>query len=327
VTTVDALTYAGSLESLEAVLGHPRHSFVCADIGDAAAMRCIFQLHRPDRVMHLAAETHVDRSIGTPAPFITTNVVGTFAILEAARAYWQDLDDAEKARFRLLQVSTDEVYGTLGATGHFTEDSPYRPNSPYAAAKAGADHLLRAWHRTFGLPALLTHCSNNFGPYQYPEKLLPVLVLNALAGRTLPVYGTGANIRDWIHVDDHVEALMQVLTRGRSGETYDIGGGNECSNLDLARQVCTILDDLLPDSPNRPHAALISFVADRPGHDHRYAVDPAKIRRELGWQPRRPFDGALRQTVRWYVDNQDWCRQVLCRNAGQAEAAAAPPRQ
>ena len=261
--------------------------------------------------MHLAAESHVDRSIDGPAAFIETNIVGTYALLEVARAHWLGLDGAAKQRFRFHHVSTDEVYGSLGASGAFTEESRYQPNSPYSASKSSADHLVRAWHETFGLPVVITNCSNNYGPYQYPEKLIPVLITKALAGAPLPIYGKGDNVRDWLYVEDHAEALCLVATKGRLGETYNIGGNNECTNLELAHAVCALLDEYVPKSPHRPHASLITFVTDRPGHDQRYAIDATKIRSELGWTPRETFETGIRKTVEWYLANQDWCRRVV----------------
>jgi dTDP-glucose 4,6-dehydratase len=322
IVTVDSLTYSGSRESLSQLDDSRRHFFETVDIRDDAAIRAVINRYRPQAIIHLAAETHVDRSIGGPMQFVGTNVVGTAVLLEAARAYWSGLDKTGQARFRFHHVSTDEVYGTLGASGRFSEDTPYRPNSPYAASKASADHLVRAWHRTYGLPVLVTNCSNNFGPFQYPEKLIPVLILNARAGKPLPVYGTGRNVRDWLFVDDHAEALWTVLRNGRVGETYNIGADNERTNLDIVRAVCTLLDELLPDSPHRPHQHLIRYVEDRPGHDWRYAVDPGKLRAELGWRPREDFDASLRKTVAWYLGNTEWCERMLRRGDG----AALPPR-
>ncbi len=310
VMTVDQLTYASSQETLTTVAEHPRHSFERIDICQAEEIGALFERYRPDAILHLAAETHVDRSIGTPWPFVRTNVNGTYVLLEAARAYWSALDDLARARFRFLHVSTDEVYGSLGPTGAFTEASQIRPNSPYSASKAASDHLVRAWHHTYGLPVLTTHCSNNFGPFQHPEKLIPVLVFNAARGQPLPVYGTGDNVRDWLFVGDHVDALLTVLNSGRPGETYDIGAGTELSSLAMAQAVCAILDEHLPASPYRPHGNLIRFVADRPGHDKRYAIDAAKIRSELGWRPRSDFRIALAETVAWYLQNTEWCTRM-----------------
>lgn len=317
VVNVDKLSYAGSLHSLTTIADDPRYRFERLDIADAPALAAVFHRHRPDAVMHLAAETHVDRSIGAPRPFIDSNIVGTFVLLETVSAYRDSLDAATRTRFRLLHVSTDEVYGSLGATGSFREDRPYRPNSPYAASKAAADHLVRAWHHTYGLPAIITNCSNNYGPYQYPEKLIPVLILNARAGRPLPIYGAGANVRDWLYVDDHVAALWQLLNAGEVGETYNIGGGCERTTLQVAHSVCSLLDRLLPTSPHRPHAQLIRFVADRPGHDLRYAIDASKLATCLGWQPQTSFERGLAQTVAWYLANEDWWQPCL---AGDARA-------
>lgn len=309
VVTVDKLTYAGNPESLGAALDHPRHAFERADICDAAAMARVFATHRPDAVLHLAAESHVDRSIDGALPFVQTNVVGTYTLLEAARAFWSGLDETGRRNFRFLHVSTDEVFGSLGHEGVFTEETPYRPNSPYSATKAGSDHLARAWHHTHGLPVLVTNCSNNYGPFQFPEKLIPVVVLHALAGRPIPVYGRGENVRDWLFVDDHVRALLATLERGRPGETYNVGGGSERSNLQVVHAICALLDELAP-SPE-PYARLVTFVADRPGHDLRYAVDAGKIGRELGWRPAESFESGLRRTVCWYLENRDWCARIL----------------
>ncbi|KUR73993.1 dTDP-glucose 4,6-dehydratase [Novosphingobium sp. Fuku2-ISO-50] len=308
VLTIDALTYAGHLSSLREVDGHARHRFVRADIRDGAAMRAAIDSFRPQRIMHLAAESHVDRSITGAQDFITTNVVGTFTLLEAARAYWQTLAPDEAAAFRLLHVSTDEVYGSLtGAPdsgGGFRESTAYDPSSPYAASKAASDHLARAWHRTYGLPVIVTNCSNNYGPYHFPEKLIPLTILNALEGLPLPVYGQGENVRDWLHVDDHARALDLVATRGRPGATYNIGGRNERRNIDVVRRICAVLDDLRPGAS--PHEALIRFVTDRPGHDARYAIDATLIETELGWRAQESFDSGIARTVRWYCDNADW---------------------
>jgi dTDP-glucose 4,6-dehydratase len=309
VVNVDSLTYAGNLDSLAPVLPHPRYAFERVDIRDAGEMARVFAEHRPDAVMHLAAESHVDRSIEGAAPFIATNVVGTYTLLEAARLYREGLGGEARERFRFLHVSTDEVYGSLGAEGKFTEETPYQPRSPYSASKAASDHLARAWHHTYGLPVVVTNCSNNYGPYQFPEKLIPVVVLSALAGRPIPVYGTGGNVRDWLFVDDHVRALLAVLERGRPGETYNVGGGSERSNLEVVRAICAILDELAPGA--RPYESLISFVRDRPGHDWRYAVDTGKIAAELGWAPRESFESGLRRTVAWYLENGEWCRRVM----------------
>ena len=311
VVNLDSLTYAGNLDSLGPARGDARCVFEQVDIRDAAELARVFAQHRPRAVMHLAAESHVDRSIDGPADFIQTNIVGTYTLLEAARAYLETLDEAGRRAFRFHHVSTDEVYGTLGAEGLFTEETAYRPNSPYSASKASSDHLARAWGETFGLPVLVTNCSNNYGPYQFPEKLIPVLILKALEGEQLPIYGKGENVRDWLYVEDHAAALRLVLEKGRVGETYNIGGSAERRNIDVARAVCTILDELLPDSPHRPHEDLITFVADRPGHDLRYAIDSSKIEGELGWAPRESFESGLKRTVAWYLENRDWWQRIL----------------
>lgn len=310
VLNLDKLTYAGNLDSLRPVENHPNYQFVQADICDAAAIRQIFSDFQPDAVMHLAAESHVDRSIDGPAEFIHTNITGTYTLLEASRAYWQNLSDTQRANFRFHHISTDEVYGSLGAEGLFMETTPYQPNSPYSASKASSDHLVRAWHHTFKLPVVTTNCSNNYGSYQFPEKLIPLIILNAVEGKPLPVYGKGENVRDWLYVDDHARALWQVLTRGKVGETYNIGGHNEQKNLDVVETICAILDELLPNSPHRPHKNLIHFVTDRPGHDLRYAIDATKIKQELGWTPQETFATGLRKTVQWYLENQAWWQRV-----------------
>jgi dTDP-glucose 4,6-dehydratase len=310
VLNLDKLTYAGNLESLQAEAQHPHYQFVQADIGDATALQQIFTTFQPDAVMHLAAESHVDRSIDGPAAFIHTNIVGTYILLEATRSYWQTLAPDKKAAFRFHHISTDEVYGSLGDAGLFVETTPYQPNSPYSASKASSDHLVRAWHHTFKLPVVTTNCSNNYGPYQFPEKLIPLIILNAMDGKPLPVYGKGENVRDWLYVDDHARALWQVLTRGRVGETYNIGGHNEQKNLAVVETICLILDDLLPNSSQRPHQHLIHFVTDRPGHDLRYAIDATKIQHELGWTPQETFATGLRKTVQWYLENPAWWQRV-----------------
>ena len=307
VVNLDKLTYAGNPENVAEAASSSRYAFEKIDICDAAAVAGAFAGHRPDAVMHLAAESHVDRSIDGPRQTVETNVLGTFTLLEAARAHWQALEGNEKAAFRFHHVSTDEVFGSLGADGLFEEDSPYRPNSPYAASKAGADHLVRAWHHTYGLPVVLSNCSNNYGPYQHPEKFIPHLITKALAGEAMPVYGSGKNVRDWLYVEDHAAALRLVLEKGRVGESYNIGGRAEHANRDLAQALCKLLDELLPESPYRPHADLIGFVPDRPGHDLRYAIDPEKATRDLGWRPKETFESGLRKTVEWYLANQDWC--------------------
>ncbi len=310
VVNVDKLTYAGNLESLAEAGSSPRHHFEQVDICDASEVRRVFETHQPDAVMHLAAESHVDRSIDGPGEFIQTNVVGTFTLLHAARGYWSGLSDEKQKAFRFHHVSTDEVYGSLGATGYFTEETSYDPRSPYSASKAASDHLARAWHETYGMPTLVTNCSNNYGPYHFPEKLIPLVILNAKAGKPLPVYGKGDNIRDWLYVDDHARALRLVLATGKPGETYNIGGHNERTNLEVVKGICGLLDELLPDSPHVPHANLIKFVADRPGHDQRYAIDAGKIERELGWTPAETFETGLKRTVAWYLANDEWCQNV-----------------
>jgi len=311
VVNVDKLTYAGNLESLGPAREHARHHFHRLDICDAAAMRGLLAAERPDAILHLAAESHVDRSIDGAAPFIATNLGGTFTLLEAALDHWRKLAGTAQQRFRFHHVSTDEVYGSLGASGAFTEESQYRPNSPYSASKAGSDHLVRAWHHSFGLPTLVTNCSNNYGPYHFPEKLIPLMIVRALRGESLPVYGRGENVRDWLHVEDHAAALQRVLEAGRPGEVYNIGGGAERRNIDVVRTICALLDEMLPQSPYRRHERLISFVTDRPGHDLRYAIDASKLERELGWKPSRSFEEGLRGTVRWYLDNRSWWERVL----------------
>jgi len=308
IVVVDKLTYAGSLLNLEAPLKDPRVTFVRADIADRDAMAGLFADYRPMAVINLAAETHVDRSIDGPRPFIDTNIVGTFALLETARAFAGGLAAAAREAFRVLHVSTDEVYGTLGQTGLFSEETPYAPNSPYAASKAAADHLVRAWGQTYGLPVVITNCSNNYGPFQFPEKLIPLMILNAADGRPLPIYGDGGHARDWLHVDDHCAGILLVLAKGRVGEKYNVGGGNERTNLEIVDRICDAVDELRPPAASR--RALKTFVPDRPGHDRRYAIDATKIRLELGWSPRHTFDTGLRDTVRWYLDHRDWCEQV-----------------
>ena len=308
IVVVDNLTYAGSLISLEAPLKDPRVSFVRADIADRSAMARVFTDHQPTAVLNLAAETHVDRSIDGPRPFIDTNIVGTFTLLETSRVYLDGLSAAVRQAFRFLHVSTDEVYGSLGAAGQFTEETAYAPNSPYAASKASADHLVRAYAHTYGLPALVTNCSNNYGPFQFPEKLIPLMILNAIDGRPLPIYGDGGNVRDWLHVEDHCAGLLLVLAKGRIGEKYNVGGGNERTNIEIVDRICDAVDELRPAATTR--RALKTFVPDRPGHDRRYAIDAAKIRQELGWSPRHTFEAGLRDTVRWYLEHRDWCEQV-----------------
>ena len=310
VVNVDALTYAGNLDSVADAARSERYRFEHADICDAAAVARIFETYQPDGVVHLAAESHVDRSIDGPAAFVQTNVVGTFTLLDAARRYAAGrAATAARQPFRFLHVSTDEVYGTLGATGLFTEQTPVAPNSPYSATKAASDHLARAYHHTYGLDVVTTNCSNNYGPFQFPEKLLPVVILKALAGEPVPVYGAGANVRDWLYVDDHVRAIVAAFERGRAGETYNVGGHNEMTNLAVVHAVCALLDEMRP--AGAPHARLVTFVADRPGHDARYAIDAAKIGRELGWTPRETFETGLRKTVAWYLANDAWTARVL----------------
>ncbi|HCQ9123076.1 TPA: dTDP-glucose 4,6-dehydratase [Klebsiella quasipneumoniae subsp. similipneumoniae] len=314
VRVVDCLTYAGNLESLAPVAGSERYSFSQTDITDAAAVVAQFSEFHPDIVMHLAAESHVDRSIDGPAAFIQTNVIGTFTLLEAARHYWSGLGEEQKQAFRFHHISTDEVYGDLHGTDDlFTEETPYAPSSPYSASKAGSDHLVRAWNRTYGLPVVVTNCSNNYGPYHFPEKLIPLTILNALAGKPLPVYGNGEQIRDWLYVEDHARALYKVATEGKSGETYNIGGHNERKNIDVVRTICAILDKVVAQKPgNITHFAdLITFVTDRPGHDLRYAIDAAKIQRDLGWVPQETFESGIEKTVHWYLNNQTWWQRVL----------------
>ena len=308
VLNVDKLTYAGNLETLRSVSNLPNYRFARADIADRAAMERLFTEFRPDTVMHLAAESHVDRSITGAKDFIETNIVGTFTLLEAARAFWSGLDPAGKAAFRFLHVSTDEVYGSLGPEGLFSETTPYDPSSPYSASKAASDHLAQAWLRTYGLPVVISNCSNNYGPFHFPEKLIPLVVLNALEGKPLPVYGKGDNIRDWLFVEDHARALWTIATTGRLGEKYNVGGRNERTNLSVVETICDVLDDLVPAAA--PRRDLIRFVTDRPGHDHRYAIDASKLERDLGWSARETFDTGIRRTVRWYLDNDWWWRPL-----------------
>ena len=310
VVNLDALTYAACLDNLAGVAGHASYAFEEADIRDRAALDRILANHEPDAVMHLAAESHVDRSIDGPGAFIDANITGTYNLLEAARTYWATR--GKPSDFRFHHVSTDEVFGSLGSHGYFTEDTPYAPNSPYSASKAASDHLVRAWHETYGLPIVVSNCSNNYGPYQFPEKLIPVVILRALAGETIPVYGDGSNVRDWLFVEDHADALLTVLTAGETGRSYNIGGENEVSNIDLVRKICAILDDRLP--AERPYADLIIFVTDRPGHDRRYAIDPTRVRKELGWRPSVTLEQGLARTVDWYLDNREWWKALLQRD-------------
>ncbi len=313
VLNLDKLTYAGNLESLHSIASNTRYEFVQADIVDQATVSAVLERFRPQAIMHLAAESHVDRSIDGPAAFIQTNIVGTYSLLEATRAYWGTLPAAEREAFRFHHVSTDEVYGDLhGVDDLFTETTPYAPSSPYSASKAASDHLVRAWQRTYGLPVLLTNCSNNYGPYHFPEKLIPLVILNALAGKPLPVYGNGQQVRDWLFVEDHARALLKVVTAGEVGQTYNIGGHNEQTNLEVVHAICALLEELAPAHPAgvARYADLITFVQDRPGHDLRYAIDAGKIERELGWVPEETFTSGLRKTVQWYLENLEWCRRV-----------------
>jgi dTDP-glucose 4,6-dehydratase len=311
VVNLDKLTYAGNLESLTSVNNNPSYIFVRGDIGDRVLTKKLMEDHRPCAVVNLAAETHVDRSIDDPSVFIRTNVMGVYELLEAVTAYWKELSPVKQHDFRFLHVSTDEVYGSLGPQGLFTEDSPYAPNSPYSASKAASDHLVRAYYHTYGLPAMITNCSNNYGPYQFPEKLIPLMVLNAVKGVPLPVYGDGKNIRDWLYVEDHCRALHLVLEKGCPGEVYNIGGNCEKDNLEVVKALCAILDEMLPGSLYAPHNKLINFVKDRPGHDRRYAIDATKIRTDLGWAPVETFESGLLKTVKWYIENPEWCGHVL----------------
>ncbi|MGZ5120436.1 MAG: dTDP-glucose 4,6-dehydratase [Burkholderiales bacterium] len=309
VVNLDKLTYAGNLQNLASRKNDSRHIFVRGDIADRELVSSLLNQHKPEAIVHFAAESHVDRSIHGPGEFIETNVVGTFALLEEARAYWSALTPGDQARFRFLHVSTDEVYGSLGPNDPaFTERTPYSPNSPYAASKAGSDHLVRAYHHTYGLPTITTNCSNNYGPFQFPEKLIPLAILNAYDGKPLPIYGDGRNVRDWLFVRDHCEGIRVALAKGRPGETYNIGGASERANIDVVKSLCAIMDELRP--AGSPHAKLITFVKDRPGHDRRYAIDASKIRQELGWQPRERFESGLRATVEWYLANMDWVRAI-----------------
>ncbi len=310
VLVVDKLTYAGNRDNLEPVANDPRLSFLQADIGDAETMRKAFAGFAPEIVMHLAAESHVDRSIDGPAAFIQTNIVGSFVLLQEALRHYRSLPAAEQAAFRFHQISTDEVFGSLGEDGLFSETSPYQPNSPYSASKAASDHLARAWHHTYGLPVVLSNCSNNYGPYHFPEKLIPLMILNALEGKALPVYGTGSNVRDWLHVEDHARALALIAQNGRIGESYNVGGNAERSNLEVVEAICRLMDALAPDAGIGLRAKLIKFVTDRPGHDQRYAIDASKIERELGWRPQESFESGLEKTVRWYLENRDWWGRI-----------------
>lgn len=310
VVNVDKLTYAANLASLDSIADSPRYSFAKLDICDAEGIAALIAKTEPDGIMHLAAESHVDRSITGPADFITTNVVGTYTLLEAARSYWNGLPAARKERFRFHHVSTDEVFGSLEDTGFFTETTPYDPSSPYSASKAASDHLAVAWHRTYGLPVVLSNCSNNYGPYHFPEKLIPLVITNALLGRELPVYGQGTNVRDWLYVDDHARALRAVFEKGKPGQSYNVGGRSERKNLDVVHAICAELDRLSPRADGAPHASAIKFVSDRPGHDFRYAIDPEKIEKDLGWRSQETFESGIANTVRWYLDNEAWWRPL-----------------
>jgi len=316
IINVDNLTYAGHLASLESVIDNPRHVFKEADIIDKQAMRAIFDAYKPDAIIHLAAESHVDRSIDGAAAFISTNIVGTHNLLEVSKEYYEDLGDDQRDQFRFLHVSTDEVYGELGETGLFSEETAYDPRSPYSASKASSDHLVRAWHHTYGFPVLITNCSNNYGPYQFPEKLIPVVILKALQGENIPVYGDGKNVRDWLFVDDHVKGLLTVLKNGKTGETYNIGGHNEKQNIEVVKMICSVLDNLRPRDDNRSYSTQISFVKDRPGHDWRYAIDASKIQRKLGWTPNETFKSGMKKTIQWYLENVEWVEEVTDKNYG-----------
>lgn len=311
VLNIDKLTYAGNLESLSEIDTDPRYQFAQVDICDSERLTEFFKIFQPDAVMHLAAESHVDRSIDGPAEFITTNIVGTYTLLEVARKYWLQLNEENKASFKFHHISTDEVYGDLeGTTDLFTETTSYAPSSPYSASKASSDHLVRAWHRTYGLPTVVTNCSNNYGPYHFPEKLIPLVILNALDGKALPIYGKGDQIRDWLYVEDHAKALYKVVTEGKVGETYNIGGHIEKQNIEVVKTICKILDELKPQNNHQPYETLITFVKDRPGHDLRYAIDASKIAKDLGWKPEETFETGIRKTVEWYLNNLEWCRRV-----------------
>ena len=311
VVNLDALTYAGNLDTLASVQDNPLHVFVEGDIGDRALVARLLAEHRPDAVVNFAAESHVDRSIDGPGAFIQTNVVGTLGLLESVRDHWKELEGEARERFRFLHVSTDEVYGSLGDTGKFTESTPYAPNSPYSASKAASDHLVRAFHHTYGLPVLTTNCSNNYGPYHFPEKLIPLIIARALAGEPLPVYGDGKNVRDWLFVGDHCRALRTVLEKGRVGETYNVGGNAEMQNIEVVHAICALLDERAPRADGKPRSSQITYVADRPGHDRRYAIDASKLRDELGWEPEYTFEQGIAETVDWYLANQAWVKRVL----------------
>ena len=317
VVNFDKLTYAACLASLAEIEGSNRYAFVQGDVADRGAVRAAFETHRPDAVMHLAAESHVDRSIESAEPFITTNVVGTYVMLEEAARYWRGLPADQAGAFRFLHISTDEVYGSLGDEGLFTETTPYDPRSPYSASKASADHLVSAWGHTYGLPVLTSNCSNNYGPYHFPEKLVPLVILNALEGRPLPVYGDGGNVRDWLYVEDHAEALHRILIQGEPGRSYNVGGRNERTNLQVVQTICDLVDEAAPALPSGPRRGLITHVTDRPGHDRRYAIDPTRIETELGWEPKTNFESGIRKTVAWYLSRDDWWQPLRERYAGQ----------
>lgn len=311
VLNVDKLTYAGNLDSLQSIENNYRYFFEKVDICNKTEMKEIIESFKPDYIMHLAAESHVDRSIDGSADFINTNIIGTYTLLEVARSYWNKLHESRRQKFRFLYISTDEVYGSLGSQGFFTEESRYKPNSPYSSSKASADHLVRAWYQTYQLPTLITNCSNNYGPYQFPEKLIPVVILNALKGKSIPVYGKGENIRDWLFVDDHIAAMLKVLEKGNPGETYLVGGKSEKNNLQLINKICEIMDEIVDNPVVESFSSLITFVKDRPGHDMRYAIDPSKIEKEIGWKPQVSFEEGMKNTVQWYIDNQVWCDSIL----------------
>ena len=326
VINLDKLTYAGNLDSLEPIWNHPQHVFVEGDIGDPAIVDQIFNEYSPDAVINFAAESHVDRSIDSPAEFIQTNVFGTCRLLESTKSYWQNLSEDLQQEFRFLHVSTDEVYGSLGKTGYFTESTSFSPNSPYAASKASSDHFVRAFHKTYGLPTLTTNCSNNYGPYQFPEKLIPLMILNAIDGKPMPIYGDGLNIRDWLYVEDHCRAIHTVLEKGRVGQTYNVGGNSEKTNREIVDTICKLIDEMRPDLAHTPCSSLITFVNDRPGHDRRYAIDPTKIRDELGWEPAQTFESGIEETVAWYLGNTKWVDNVTSGNY-QRERLGLTPTQ
>lgn len=306
IVNVDKLTYAGNLETLNSVKDNSRYTFIQQDVSDYESIEAIFSTYKPDVVMHLAAESHVDRSIDGPAEFIQSNIVGTYTMLEVARKYWSGLDEKKKGDFHFHHISTDEVYGSLGETGLFTETTSYKPNSPYSASKASSDHLVRAWHETYGLPTVISNCSNNYGPFQYPEKLIPLVIEKAVSGEPIPIYGQGTNVRDWLYVVDHVEALFKIATEGKAGEVYNVGGYNEKTNLEVVNTICSLLDEITPRPNGKPYQQQITFVSDRPGHDQRYAIDASKIKRDLGWTPKETFDSGMKKTVQWYLNNKDW---------------------